>query len=56
VWEYFIRPANEAADMETRMRAEATEKLHDILAPVIKAVVLSSLMGILCFVPARHVG
>jgi len=37
VWEYFIRPANEAADMETRMRAEATEKLHAILAPVIKA-------------------
>jgi hypothetical protein len=37
VWEYFIRPANEAADMETRMRAEATERLHGILAPVIKA-------------------
>lgn len=37
VWEYFIRPANEAADMETRMRAEATEKLHAILTPVIKA-------------------
>src|SRR5574343_143940 len=37
MWEYFIRPANEAADMETRMRAEATEKLHGILAPVIKA-------------------
>lgn len=35
VWEYFIRPANEAADMETRMRAEATEKLHAILAPVL---------------------
>lgn len=37
VWEYFIRPANEAADMETRMRAEATEALHAILAPVIKS-------------------
>lgn len=37
VWEYFIRPANEAADMETRMRGEATEKLAAILEPVLKA-------------------
>jgi len=37
MWEYFIRPANEAANMETTMRAEATQKLHAILSPVIKA-------------------
>lgn len=33
VWEYFIRPANAAADRETTMRAEATAKLSEILAP-----------------------
>ena len=33
VWEYFIRPANAAADRETTMRAEATAKLTAILAP-----------------------
>ena len=35
VWEYFIRPANAAADRETTMRAEATAKLSEILAPLI---------------------
>jgi hypothetical protein len=34
VWEYFIRPMNAAGDKEVRMRAEATEKLAEILAPV----------------------
>jgi len=34
VWEYFIRSANERGDNETTMRAEATEKLSEILAPV----------------------
>nr|DAR39555.1 MAG TPA: crystallin beta/gamma motif-containing protein [Caudoviricetes sp.] len=33
VWEYFIRPANAAADQETMMRAEATARLSEILAP-----------------------
>jgi hypothetical protein len=33
VWEYIIRPANERGDMETRMRAEATEALHLIVDP-----------------------
>ena len=33
VWEYLIRPANAAADRETTMRAEATAKLSEILAP-----------------------
>ena len=33
LWEYFIRPANAAADRETTMRAEATAKLSEILAP-----------------------
>jgi hypothetical protein len=36
VWEYFIRSANERGDQETTMRAEATEKLSEILAPVFK--------------------
>jgi hypothetical protein len=36
LWEYLIRPANERADMETRLRAEATEALTKILDPVFK--------------------
>ena len=36
VWEYLIRPANAAADRETTMRAEATAKLTEILAPRIR--------------------
>lgn len=36
MWEYFIRSANERGDMETTMRAEATAKLTEILAPVFK--------------------
>ncbi|VDO06519.1 unnamed protein product [Brugia timori] len=34
VWEYFVRSANERGDMETTMRAEATEALSKIMAPV----------------------
>lgn len=34
VWNFLIRTANEAGDMETRMRAEATKRLTEILAPV----------------------
>lgn len=34
MWEYFIRGANAAGDLETMMRAEATGKLSEILAPV----------------------
>lgn len=37
VWEHFIRGANEAGDMETTMRAEATTRLSAIMAPVMKA-------------------
>ena len=36
VWEYFVRPANERGDMETTMRAAATIRLSEILAPVFK--------------------
>jgi GNAT superfamily N-acetyltransferase len=36
VWEYFVRSANECGDRETTMRAEATAKLSEILAPVFK--------------------
>ncbi len=36
VWEYFVRSANERGDQETTMRAEATAKLSEILAPVFK--------------------
>lgn len=36
VWNYIIRPANARADMETTMRAEATKRLHEIMAPVFK--------------------
>ena len=34
VWNFLIRTANEAGDMETKMRAEATKRLTEILAPV----------------------
>ena len=37
MWERFIRPANAAGDQETHMRAEATRRLSEILAPVMKA-------------------
>jgi hypothetical protein len=33
VWEYFIRAANEKGDWETTQRAEATQKLTDIMHP-----------------------
>ena len=36
MWEYFIRSANERGDMETTMRAEATVRLSEIMAPVFK--------------------
>lgn len=36
MWEYFVRSANERGDQETTMRAEATGKLSEILAPVFK--------------------
>lgn len=35
VWEHFIRPANERANQEAAMRADATAKLHAILKPVL---------------------
>ncbi|MCH2240946.1 MAG: hypothetical protein MK041_03210, partial [Aquabacterium sp.] len=37
VWEYLIRTANDRADMEAGMRAQATQQLHDILEPWLKA-------------------
>jgi hypothetical protein len=36
VWEYLIRGANEAGDSEVKMRAEATQALAALLAPVLK--------------------
>ncbi len=36
VWEYFVRSANERGDAEATQRAEATQKLSEILAPVFK--------------------
>ena len=36
MWEYFVRSANERGDQETTLRAEATAKLSEILAPVFK--------------------
>jgi len=36
VWEYLVRGANERGDMETTMRAKATEQLAAVLAPVRK--------------------
>lgn len=36
MWEYFVRSANERGDQETTMRAEATAKLSEIMAPVFK--------------------
>ena len=34
MWEYFIRTANNRGDMETSMRAKATEALTKIMAPI----------------------
>ena len=34
MWEYFIRTANMRGDMETEMRAKATEALTKIMAPI----------------------
>ena len=36
MWEYFVRSANERSDQETTMRADATARLSEILAPVFK--------------------
>lgn len=36
VWEYIVRPANEAGDREVEMRAKATEEITRILEPVFK--------------------
>jgi len=41
VWEHFVRRANERGDMETGMRAEATQKLAAIIAPVRKLGAMS---------------
>ena len=40
VWEYLIRGANAAGDFETARRAQATEALTKILAPVLKSTKL----------------
>lgn len=37
MWEYLIRPANDAADREVAMRAEATRDLTAILKPILDA-------------------
>ena len=37
VWEYLVRPANAAADRETKMNAQATAELSEILDPWRKA-------------------
>lgn len=34
VWEYFIRTMNDHADMEAQMRADATARLHELVAPL----------------------
>ena len=34
MWEYFVRSANERGDMETEMRAKATEALTKIMQPI----------------------
>ena len=36
LWEYLIRTANDRGDMETTMRAEATQRLYEILEPALK--------------------
>ena len=36
MWEHFVRGANERGDMEATMRAEATSKLAEIMAPLFK--------------------
>lgn len=36
MWEYFVRTANERGDKETEMRAQATEYLTKVFAPIFK--------------------
>jgi len=45
VWRFFVQTANERASWETSQRAEATEKLAAILAPVLKKVSTSDKVG-----------
>lgn len=35
LWEYLIRPMNEAGDNETTMNAEATQKLYELVKPLL---------------------
>lgn len=42
VWEAFIRPANRASTREVNMRAHATERLTQILEPVLKSAGLGN--------------
>lgn len=45
VWRYLVQPANERANMETTMRAEATARLSAILDPILKDVSASDKWG-----------
>ena len=45
VWRYLVQPANERANMETTMRAVATERLSAILDPILKDVPASDKWG-----------
>lgn len=49
VWEYLIRAANAAGDMEIERRAQATRDITDLLAPVLK---LGPMGGKGMFIPA----
>jgi len=54
VWNYIVRPANDAANFETTRRADATEKLDAILRPILKDVPLSDKAGKGKFFPSLN--
>jgi len=45
VWRYLIRPANEAANRETQMKAELVQKLDAIMRPVLEPVPAADKVG-----------
>lgn len=45
VWRYLIRPANDAATKESTLRADATERLNNILRPISEKISKKDRMG-----------
>lgn len=45
MWDLYIRPMNEAGDKETRMRAEASERMAELFDPILKKISRGGLPG-----------